>query len=253
MFWKKIKLTWWPEIIFLTIISALVYLSQVGKLSFHSDDWYFIYNGLVLGPKAFIDLTLHTRPIRGPLYELLFSLYGINPLPYNLTLYFWRLLGGVGTLWLFTLLWPRQRQANFFLTTLFLLFPGFLWWVSGFEFQPYVLSLTLQVFSIVFTLKAVTADLLWKRVVWALSAIVSGWGYLAMVEFSIGMEAFRIIAVFLLLKHNHPQVGLKISLFRQCAPLPYSWQSPSPLCSGISFCSTIGGKRSKPMCSWGVS
>ncbi len=209
MFLKKFKSTWWPEILFLTIISALVYLPQAARLSFHSDDWYFIFNGLVNGPKAFIDLTLHTRPLRGPLYELLFSLYGLHPLPYNLTLYFWRLLGGLGAVWLFNLLWPRQRQANFFLAALFLVFPGFLWWVSGFEFQPYVLSLTLQVFSIVFTLKAVGANSRWKWLGWAIAAIVSGWIYLALVEFAIGMEAFRILAVSLFLKRKNPLADFK--------------------------------------------
>ena len=210
---KKFRSSWWPEVLFLTVISALVYLPQVGKLSFHSDDWYFIYNGLVLGAKSFIDLTLHTRPLRGPLYQLLFSVYGLSPLPYNLTLYFWRLLGGWGAVWLYNLLWRERRQANFFLAVLFVLFPGFLWWVSGFEFQPYVLSLTLQVFSIVFTLKAVEAGSLWKRAAWGLAALLSGWAYLGLVEFAIGMEAFRILAVFVFLKHNEPQAGFrKLSL-----------------------------------------
>lgn len=209
MLLKKFKSTWWPEILFLTIISALVYLPQAARLSFHSDDWYFIFNGLVNGPKAFIDLTLHTRPIRGPLYEFLFSLYGLHPLPYNLTLYFWRLLGGLGAAWLFNLLWPRQRQANFFVAALFLVFPGFLWWVSGFEFQPYVLSLTLQVFSIVFTLKAVGAKSRWGWLGWAIAAVLSGWIYLALVEFAIGMEAFRILAVFVFLKRKNPLADFK--------------------------------------------
>ena len=209
MIWEKIKSTWLVEALFLTIISALVYLPQVGKLSFHSDDWYFIYNALVLGPQAFIDLTLHTRPIRGPLYQILFSLYGLHPLPYNLTIYFWRLLGGLGALWLFNLLWPKHKQANFFLAVLFMIFPGFLWWVSGFEFQPYVLSLTLQVFSIVLTLKAIESNSIWKRIAYAFGSILTGWVYLALVEFSIGMEAFRILAIFLFLKHNNPQIDLK--------------------------------------------
>lgn len=209
MLWKKFKSTWWPEIFFLTIISALVYLPQVGKLSFHSDDWYFIYNGLVSGPRAFIEIALHTRPLRGPLYQILFTLFGLNALPYNLTLYFWRLLGGFSALWLFNLLWRKQRQGNFFLTALFLLFPGFLWWVSGFEFQPYVLSLTLQVFSIVFTLKAIGTHSWPKRIAWALGAILTGWIYLALVEFAIGMEVFRILAVFLFLKRENPLEGFK--------------------------------------------
>lgn len=204
MVWKKFKASRWPEILFLIAISGLVYFPQLGKLSFHSDDWYFIYNGLVNGPQAFIDIALHTRPVRGPLYQVLFALFGLDPFPYQFTLYLWRLCGGFGALWLFGLLWPRQRQANFFLTALFLVFPGFLWWVSGFEFQPYVLSLTFQVFSIVFTLRALAAKTWPGRIFWTLGALLTGWLYLALVEFAIGMEAFRLLAVFLFLQHQHP-------------------------------------------------
>ena len=214
MFWKKFKASRWPEILFLIAISGLVYLPQLGKLSFHSDDWYFIYNGLVNGPRAFIDIALHTRPVRGPLYQVLFALFGLDPFPYQLTLYLWRLLGGFGALWLFGLLWPRQRQVNFFLTALFLVFPGFLWWVSGFEFQPYVLSLTFQVFSIVFTLKALEAKAWPGRMLWTVGALLTGWLYLALVEFAVGMEAFRLLAVFLFLKHGNPLEAFKNLLWR---------------------------------------
>jgi len=201
---KKFRSTWWPEILLITLISALVYLPTAGRLSFHSDDWYFIFNGLVNGSKGLIDVALHTRPLRGPLYMLLFDLYGLHPLPYILTLTLWRLLSGLGAIWLFHLLWPRQRETNFLLATLFVVFPGFLWWVSGFEFQPYVLSLALQVFSIIFSLKAVGSDKTWKKVLWVLAAIISGWAYLALVEFAVGMEAFRIISLYLFIKHRQP-------------------------------------------------
>ncbi len=207
MFLKKIRPYWLWEVLLITIVSAVVYLPLAGRLSFHSDDWYFIYNGLVNGPKTFIQLTLHTRPIRGPLYEALFGLFGLNALLYILTLYLWRLISGLAGLWLFHLLWPKQRSMNFFLALLFTIYPGFLWWVSGFEFQPYVISLVLQVFSIIFTLKAVGSERWWKWGLWSLAAFLSGWAYLALVEFAVGMEAFRIIAVFLFLKRGQPMIG----------------------------------------------
>src|SRR6185295_10860947 len=196
MFLKKTKNTRLAEISFLAFISGLTYLPRIGELTYYRDDWYFLYDALVIGPRALIEIALHTRPIRGPLYELYFSLFGLNPLPYHIILYITRLVGGIGALWLFNLLWPQKRHANFFMAVLFLLFPGFLWWVAGFEFQPYVLSVTLQAFSIAFTLKAISSETASKRLGWTIAALLSGWAYLALVEYAIGMEAFRLLCVY---------------------------------------------------------
>jgi hypothetical protein len=206
MFLKKIWNTLWVEIFFLVLISGLVYLPRLGELGYHRDDWYFLYAGLVKGASVFIDIALHTRPIRGPLYQIYFSLFGLQSLPYHLLMYITRLAGGLGALWLFHLLWPQKRRSNFFLAALFVAFPGFLWWVSGFEFQPYVLSVTLQVFSIAFTLKAIDSRVIWKQVAWTAGAIFSGWTYLALVEYAIGMEAFRLLCIYLYVKHANPQL-----------------------------------------------
>ena len=202
MFLKKTKNTWLAEISFLAFISGLTYLPRIGELTYYRDDWYFLYDALVIGPRALIEIALHTRPIRGPLYELYFSLFGLNPLPYHIVMYITRLVGGIGALWLFNLLWPQKRHANFFMAVLFLLFPGFLWLVAGFEFQPYVLSVTLQAFSIAFTLKAISSETASKRLGWTIAALLSGWAYLALVEYAIGMEAFRLLCVYLYVRRK---------------------------------------------------
>jgi hypothetical protein len=202
----------WVEIVFLALISGLTYLPRIGELTYYRDDWYFLYDALVIGPKALIEIALHTRPIRGPLYALYFSLFGLHPLPYHIVMYLTRLVGGVGALWLFNLIWPKNRHANFFMAVLFLLFPGFLWWVAGFEFQPYVLSLSLQVFSIAFTLKAISSDSVKKRLFWTVAALLSGWAYLALVEYAIGMEVFRVICVYLFVRRKAPSANVTASL-----------------------------------------
>jgi hypothetical protein len=199
---KRLFQTRWFEIIFLALISGLTYLPRIGELTYYRDDWYFLYDALVIGPRALIEIALHTRPIRGPLYALYFSLFGLNPLPYHLVMYLTRLLGGLGALWLFNLIWPKNRRANFFMAVLFVLFPGFLWWVAGFEFQPYVLSVGLQAFSIAFTLKAISSESISKRLGWTVAALLSGWAYLALVEYAIGMEAFRLICVYLYVRRK---------------------------------------------------
>jgi hypothetical protein len=225
-FWEKIKSTYWFEFLFLTIISGLVYAPRFGQLTFQKDDWYFIYDGLVGGPKFYLDLTLHTRPARGPLYEFLFSLFNIHPFPYHVTLYFWRLLGGFGALWLFNLLWPKHRRANFFAAVLFLVFPGFLWWLGAFEFQPYVLSLTLQVFSIVFTIKAFESSSTWKRITWMVIAILLGWVYLSLVEYAIGMEFFRFLCMYLWVKREFPQLNFSRVFLKTLRAIALFWIIP---------------------------
>ncbi|MFZ5884726.1 MAG: hypothetical protein ACOYYI_13205 [Chloroflexota bacterium] len=201
---KRLTQTRWFEILLLALISGLTYLPRIGEMGYYRDDWYFLYDALVSGPRALIEVALHTRPIRGPLYALYFSWFGFNPFPYHVVMYLTRLLGGIGAWWLFNLLWEKRRNANFFMAVLFVLFPGFLWWVAGFEFQPYVLSVGLQAFSIAFTLKAVSSQSAQKRLGWTIAALLSGWAYLALVEYAIGMEALRLIGVYLYVRRETP-------------------------------------------------
>src|SRR4030095_15061872 len=202
---KRIAQTRWFEIILLALMAGFTYLPRIGELTYYRDDWYFLYNALVNGPGVFIDIALHTRPIRGPLYMLYYSLFVLNPFPWHVTMYLTRLASGIGALWLFSLVWPNRRQVNFFMAAFFLLFPGFLWWVSGFEFQPYVLSVALQAFSIAFTLKAIASESVVRRLAWTMAAILSGWVYLALVEYAIGMEVFRLLCIYLFVRRKSPQ------------------------------------------------
>lgn len=212
MNWNKLKEQHIPEMLFLLLIGALAYLPRVWELGYNKDDWYFMYNGLVHGPEVFRDITLHTRPLRGILYQFLYSLFGPSPLPYHLTSFLWRILGAFGALWLFHLLWPADRQRNVWLAVLFLLFPGFYWWVSGFELQPNIISVGLEAFSIACTLKAIETDTLFKRVFYIITAFLSGWIYMAFVEYAIGMEGFRLLCVYVLLRRKHSDLNIRFVL-----------------------------------------
>jgi len=195
---KNIKESPWLEIAGLVIISVFVYLVHVSGFSYYRDDWYYMYDGLVGGQGIFVEMFRHLRPARGPLFEFLFGLFGTNPIPYHILLYCSRLAGGLGSLWLFRILWPKQRSATFFMSLFFLIYPGFLWWIQGFEYQPMVLSVGLQIVSIIFTLKAIQSDTRLKWLAWMLASLISGWAYLAFVEYAIGMEVFRWLCVYLL-------------------------------------------------------
>ena len=56
-----------------------------------------------------------------------------------------------------------------------------------------------MVFSIALTLKAVTARPVPAKIGYWLGAIITGWAYLALVDFAIGMEFFRLLCVVIVL------------------------------------------------------
>jgi len=199
----------WVEAAVLIFVAALAYLLNVSHFTFHRDDWYYIYDGIVLGPRAFTEMFDHLRPLRGPLFAALFSMFGAHPLPYHLLLFAWRVIGGFGMFWLLRLLWPRQRSGAFWAATLFTIYPGFLWWVGGFEYQPMVLSVVVQVFSIAFMLKAILAENRTPKILWTLASILSSWIYLGFVEYAIGMELFRVLCAYIVTSRGASRVTLR--------------------------------------------
>jgi len=219
---KKIKASWWVEVLFLALISALTYLPDVLSLGYYRDDWYYMYDGLVAGPRIFEIMFLHLRPARGPFFAALFSLFGTSPLPYHLLLYLWRFLGGLGMLWTFSLLWPKQRSARFFAALIFTIYPGFLWWVAGVEYQPMVFSLGAHVFSIALTLKVVQTENNQNKIIWFALSMLTGWYALALVDYAIGMEAFRWMALYVLVNRQSKDGSIRrkiIETFKLAAPV----------------------------------
>ena len=206
MFWKKKP---YPEILFLLLISAVVYLPYIGKLTYYKDDWYYIYDGMLAGAKVFHEMFRIDRPARGFFFEWVFSLFGPNPLPWHLGVFFWRGLSAVGALWIFNILWEGNRKFNFIAALLFAIYPGYFWWISAIEYQPMIASLALQVFSIAFTLKAIESQDRIKKSAYAIGSILTGWSYIALVDYAIGMEVFRFIAVYLLVNRNSQELFWK--------------------------------------------
>jgi hypothetical protein len=210
----------WLEAALFLLIPALVYLPNVFRFTFYRDDWYYIYDGLVLGPNAFLAMFEHLRPLRGPLFAGLFALFGADPLPYHLLIFAWRLIGGAGMFWLLRLLWPNGRQGAYWAALLFTVYPGFLWWVGGFEYQPMVLSLGFQVFSIAFMLKGILAEKRARKIQWTLASILFSWVYLGLVEYAIGMELFRLLCAYVLVSRGASRPTLKLVWLSIKASIP---------------------------------
>jgi len=203
---RKFSKSPWMEISLILLIAAVTYLPHLSRATVYRDDWYYIMDRTIGGPGIFQEMFSIDRPARGPLFEAYYQLFGVQPLPYHLSSYLWRVMGGLAALWLFRQVWPRQRLATFVMALFFTLYPGYLRWMEGFEDQPRILSSFLEVLSIALTVFAVTTQKKSLKFFAWTGSILLGWAYIALVDFSFGMEVFRFLCVYLVV--NRDQVAL---------------------------------------------
>jgi hypothetical protein len=194
----KLNKHFWLSVLIVAGISALAYLPLIHKFGYFNDDWYLMYDVRTQGAPFFHNIFSSDRPGRAFLMIPLYSLFGLNPLPYNLSAYLFRVLGGAALLWILNILWPHKRF--FILTTaiLFTIYPGFLSQHNAIDYQSHILALFLALLSVALTLKAILAADRRPQILFTLGSILSGWGYLSQMEYFIGVEAFRVACVFLL-------------------------------------------------------
>lgn len=192
--------SYWKGLLLFVLIAALTYLPSALRLTYYRDDWYYAYDALVGPVGVFRAMFAIDRPARGPFFEGLYALFGMAPLAYHLAMFFWRLIGGLGVVWLFHLLWPRHREAGLAAGLLFALYPGFTWWVSGIEYQPMVASAALMVWSLGLTLQALRMEHSIGQTLCVAAAIATGWIYLSFVDYAAGIEALRFLLIYVVIR-----------------------------------------------------
>jgi hypothetical protein len=190
------------EILLILVVSALAYLPNLSQAGYYRDDWYYMVDRAKGGPAIYPVMFSFDRPARAPVLEKYYNVFGMNPLPYHAAAYAWRLIGGLAALWLFRLLWPHKRWAAMTGALLFTIYPGYLWWIEGVEYQPMVISAALEVVSIAMTLEAIQARRRWPRLACLGGSVLTGWAYLALVDYAIGMEVFRFLCVFVIVSRG---------------------------------------------------
>jgi hypothetical protein len=186
-------------VVSLIFISALTYLPLIGRLGYLNDDWYLMYSAKAYGPQAFIDIFSVDRPARALVMIPAYAAFGENPLYYNLSAYIFHLISGLAFLWLLRMLFPRQNEAVFLGSLLFLIYPGFLSQQNGIDYQSQMISLAAAMLSVVLGVRAFLTKPRWQtKIALLIPSILFGWLYLSLVEYFIGFELFRWGSVFLL-------------------------------------------------------
>lgn len=206
---KKLKPFWWVEFTSLAVITGLVYLMGINLFSYYRDDWYYAYDSHIAGSSIFNVMFSSDRPARGIFFEINHALFGILPVPYHIAQWVWRLAGTLSALWLFNLLWKRQRAVNFAMALLYGLYPGYLWWIEAIEYQPMIASAALHTISFALTLTAIQANKKLIKVSLISLAVVTGVVAIALVDYAIGMEAFRLLCIFIFVSNFESSLPLK--------------------------------------------
>ncbi|HTP00958.1 MAG TPA: hypothetical protein VMJ64_06255 [Anaerolineales bacterium] len=215
----------------LLVTSALIYLPNLLQATVYRDDWYYVLDRLIGGPGVFQAMFSIDRPARGPFFELYYLLFGIHPLPYHIASYIWRFLSGLASLWLFHQLWPDQRRATLTMALLFVLYPGYLRWMEGIEDQPRIASACFQALSFALTIKAIGSTRRLTRIAAWIGSILTGWAYLALLDFGIGMEVFRFLCVFIFVE----QGGTQGSIWKRGLAALRAWAPAALIPFGFLF------------------
>ncbi len=207
----------WGASLLLLIIAALAYLPNLGGFGFYKDDWYLMYAARVNGPDFFTVIFAGDRPARAPLQYVLYTLFGENLLLYHLSAYIYRAIGAIA-LWLtMNMLWPAQKRISLLAATLFLVYPGFLSQVNAVDFQAHLFSLMTAMLSIALSLRAWQETRATYRVLLILFTVLTGWVYLSLMEYFIGIEVFRFALFGIMAWRKGETLRRKVLVFVQSA------------------------------------
>jgi len=191
--------TFWWGVILIFIISGIAYLPLVKDLGYLFDDWYLMYDMQVKDPSFFHEIFAIDRPGRAYAMIPLFSLFGFNVLPYHLTAFLFRFLGGICLFWTIRMLWKKRIFFAIVTGLLFTIYPGFLSQPNAIDYQSHLLGLFFALLSVALTVKSILVTEKSKKTLFAIASVLTGWGYLSQMEYFIGIEVFRFACILILI------------------------------------------------------
>lgn len=177
------------------MILALVVLAYgllIPWMGFYWDDWPFAWFLRFFGPAEFIESFRPFRPFLGPIFQLTTTLFGGNPLTWQVIGLIARFLLSLEVWFVLRLTWPTQKQNLMWVVFLFTVYPAYgQQWVAlthvNQEFIPFLFLLA----SFIVTLWLVRNGRYQKRLT-VLAIILQAMG-LFTTEYFFGLEILRFL------------------------------------------------------------
>ena len=199
-------------VVLFILIAGITYLPNLPNFGYFNDDWYLMYAANAHGPGAFEGIYSIDRPARSIVMATAFSLFGMDPLYYNLSAFLFRVLGALVFLWTLRIIWPRQTTATVAMALLFLIYPGFLSAPNAIDYQAQQISLFLALVSIAASVRAVVESRLFIKVLLWFLATLTAIEYLGLVEYFLGLEVLRMgLIVILIMRASNGKFWQRIT------------------------------------------
>ena len=198
----------WTAPLILLVVCILAYGLLIPDLGFYWDDLPYALVNHRFGPAGYPDFVASDRPHSAWIFMGLTWLLGENPIGYHIfglvlywgcALLFWLLLRQM---------WPQRENEALWAALLFAIYPGFLGQPKTIIYNHHFSAMALYLFSLIATVKAVKVfqqgggfAKAWR---WHLPAVLATALSQFTIEYYIGWEAVRLVAVWMLLaRHNN--------------------------------------------------
>ena len=193
-----------PDFLLILLAALIIFLPLMTQLGYYRDDWHVAWSGYVHGPGRIWDEHKIDRPFMGLVYAATYKVLGDSPLAWQFYAFFCRLVGAFFLFVLLRIIWSQQRAATFLMTTLFLIYPGFLQLPTASSYQAHLVGLASGLCSLLLTVLAMRAAKPTLRVALVLGAVLTGAVCYWMIEWMIGIEGVRLALVGYLFYRDHP-------------------------------------------------
>ncbi len=190
-------------ILILIGIAAIAYLPFIGHQGFYRDDWYQIWAGTTQGSYTLIKMFSIDRPALGVLYAITHKLLGSNLISWHLFAFITRVFISLLFYWLIQILWPKQKIPCLIMASLFIVYPGYLEQPFADTSINLFIAVGLSLFSITMSIYAFLSNKALQKIIFVILSVITGFFYLVLFEYLMGMEIVRICLIFFIDQKNH--------------------------------------------------
>lgn len=197
------RLSQWTTPLALLVIAFFSYGIFAFQQGFHWDDWGIAWLVRTLGKPGLVDYFSTNRPFLAYVYSITTSLFGTNPIAWQLFSLIMRWLTAISLLWVLRMIWPERMRETFLATVFFLVYPGFNQQAIAIIYGHFFLAQTLLFISIGLMLKFAHQPV---RLWWAglLGVLLSAFNLFS-TEYFFGLELLRPVLLWLGLRDQWPE------------------------------------------------
>jgi hypothetical protein len=207
---RAVKSETWMAGGLIILVSILAYGILIPQLGFYRDDWYMLWAGQAWGTQGIIGLFQGDRPFLGWEYALEYAIFGNSPLGWHIYGLILRIGVSLVFLWFLRLMWPERRIETTFAALLFTLYPGYLQQPNAATFNPTHTAYIAAILSLILNVLAIRLPR-W-RVIFTILALILVGVYLLIYESLLGIEAFRLIFLWYLVRRDESLIRWRDSI-----------------------------------------